>query len=98
VFIPEHQFASKPSAAIRQAFSNVCPELEVPNKTAIRWLLTTFLYAGSVCRDKRSSRDEAAEITAVPVSSSASTAVTGHSCGTSVRFVILCTKVFVRSS
>jgi hypothetical protein len=33
VFILEHYFASKLSAAVREAFSNAYPDKEVPNKT-----------------------------------------------------------------
>jgi hypothetical protein len=42
VFILEHYFASKSFAAVREAFSNAYPEKEVPNKTTIRPLVTTF--------------------------------------------------------
>jgi hypothetical protein len=33
VFILEHYFALKPSAAVREAFTNVYPDKEAPNKT-----------------------------------------------------------------
>jgi hypothetical protein len=42
VFILEHYFASKSSAAVREAFGNAHPDKEVPNKTAIHRLVTTF--------------------------------------------------------
>jgi hypothetical protein len=50
VFILEHYFASKSFAAVREAFSNVYPDKEVPNKTAIHRLVTTFRDTGSICK------------------------------------------------
>jgi hypothetical protein len=35
VFILEQYFASKSSAAVREAFSNAYPDKEVPNETTI---------------------------------------------------------------
>jgi hypothetical protein len=35
VFILEHHFASESAAALREAFSNAHPDLEVSNKTPI---------------------------------------------------------------
>jgi hypothetical protein len=49
VFIPEHYFASKSFAAIREAFSNAYPDKEVPNKTTIHRLVTKFRDTKSVC-------------------------------------------------
>jgi hypothetical protein len=48
VFIPEHYFASKSFAAIREAFSNVYPDKEVPNNTIHR-MVTKYRDTGSVC-------------------------------------------------
>jgi hypothetical protein len=53
VFIVEHYCASKSHAAFSEAFSNVYPDKEVPNKTSIHRLLTTFLDTGSVCVSSR---------------------------------------------
>jgi hypothetical protein len=47
VFILEHYFASKSFAAVPEAFSNVYPDKEVPNKTTIHKLVT-FRGTGSV--------------------------------------------------
>jgi hypothetical protein len=49
VFILEHYFALKSFAAVREAFSNVYPDNEVPNKKIIHRLVTKFLYTGNVC-------------------------------------------------
>jgi hypothetical protein len=49
VFILEHYFASKSFAAVREAFSNAYPDKEVPNKTTIHRLVTTFRDTESVC-------------------------------------------------
>jgi hypothetical protein len=46
VFILEHYFTSKSSAAVREKFGNA--DKEVPNKT-IQRLVTTFRGTGSVC-------------------------------------------------
>jgi hypothetical protein len=48
-FILEHYFASKSFAAIREAFTNAYPDKEVPNKTTVHRLVTTFWNTGSVC-------------------------------------------------
>jgi hypothetical protein len=79
VFILEHHFASKSFAAVREAFSNAYPDKEVPNKTTIRRLVTSFRDTGNVC-DKCSSSDKMAEIMTVPISSRASAATAGYSC------------------
>jgi hypothetical protein len=44
VFILEHYFASKSSAAVREAFRNA-----YPHKKIVYWLAKKFNYAGSVC-------------------------------------------------
>jgi hypothetical protein len=49
VFIPEHYFASKSFAAVREAFSSAYPDKKVPNKTTIHRLVTKFWNTGSVC-------------------------------------------------
>jgi hypothetical protein len=51
VFILEHCFASNSFYAIREAFSNVYPDKEVPSKTAHR-LVTTFRDTGSFLRQE----------------------------------------------
>jgi hypothetical protein len=51
VFILEHYFASKSSAAVREAFSNAYPDKEVPNEPVHR-LVTKFRDTGSVCDRK----------------------------------------------
>jgi hypothetical protein len=48
VFILEHYFASKSFAAVREVFSNVYSDKEVPNKTIHR-LVTKFRGAESIC-------------------------------------------------
>jgi hypothetical protein len=48
VFILEHCFASKSSAAVHEAFINVHPDEEVPNKT-VHQLVTEYQDIGSVC-------------------------------------------------
>jgi hypothetical protein len=47
VYILEHYVASKLFAAVPEAFTNACPDKEVPDKT-IHQLLTQFRGAGSV--------------------------------------------------
>jgi hypothetical protein len=83
VFILEHYFASKSFAVVREAFSNVYSDNEVPNKTTIHQLVTKFLDTGSVC-GKFSWSDKTAEITAVPISSSASAGTTEYGCKNSM--------------
>jgi hypothetical protein len=82
VFILEHYFASKSFAAVREAFSNAYPDKEVPNKTTIHRLVTKFRDTVFAC-DKCSSSDKA-EITALPISSSASAATMGYGCKNSI--------------
>jgi hypothetical protein len=88
VFILGHHFASKSFAADSEAFSIVYPDKKAPNRTTIHRLVTKFRDTGSVC-DKCSSSDKAAEITAVPISSSASAATTGHGCKNSILPLVL---------
>jgi hypothetical protein len=82
VFILENYFTSKLFAAVREAFSDVYPDKEVPNKTKIHRLVTKFRDTGSIC-DKCSLSNKAAEITAVLISSSALAATTGYGCNNS---------------
>jgi hypothetical protein len=50
MFILKHNFASLISfSAVRESFSNVYPESEVPNKTTATQLVTKFPDAASVC-------------------------------------------------
>jgi hypothetical protein len=49
VSILEHYFASKSFEAVREAFSNVYNDEEVPNKITIHRLVITFLDTGSDC-------------------------------------------------
>jgi hypothetical protein len=79
VFIPENYFVSKSFAAVCESFWNAYPDQEVSNMVIIHRLVTTFWDIGSVC-DKCSSRYKIAEVTAVPISSSASAATMGYSC------------------
>jgi hypothetical protein len=43
IYILERYFASKSIAALREAFSNMCPEKNSPNKTEILRLVTKFM-------------------------------------------------------
>jgi hypothetical protein len=52
VFILEHYFAPKSSAALREAFSNAYPDKEVLNKTTKHRLVTQFRDVGNVCFQK----------------------------------------------
>jgi hypothetical protein len=83
VFILEHYFTSKSFAAVREAFSNVYPDKKVPNKTVTHMVTYFRMQEVFVC-DKCSSSDRTAEITAVPISSSASAATTGYGCKNSI--------------
>jgi hypothetical protein len=80
----EHFFASKSFADVRKAFVNAYPDKEVPKKTTIYRLVTKFRTEKVFVCDKCSSSDKTAEITAVPISSSASAATTGYGCKDSV--------------
>jgi hypothetical protein len=62
VFILEHWFTSKLFSAVLEAFSNVYPDKEVPNKTTIHRLVTTFRETGSVCVSSRSWWTSAAKL------------------------------------
>jgi flagellar biosynthesis protein FliR len=44
VFILDHNFASKLFAAVYEAFSNLCADKEVPNKTTVHQMVTTFQW------------------------------------------------------
>jgi hypothetical protein len=77
VSIIKHYLTSKSFAAVREVLSNAFLEKEEPNKITIHLLETKVLATGSVC-DKSSSRDERAEVSAVPIPSSASTATMGY--------------------
>jgi hypothetical protein len=48
VFILEHYFASKSFAAVCEAFSNAYSDKEVPNKTTLHRLVTTFRDTGNM--------------------------------------------------
>jgi hypothetical protein len=56
VFILEHYFASKSFTAVRKAFSNVCSDKEIPNKTTVHRLVTKCRDTGSVCDRKHVQR------------------------------------------
>jgi hypothetical protein len=77
VFILEHYLASKSRAAVHESFSN---DKEIQNKTTMHRLATKFWDTGMFVCDKCSSSDKTAEVTAVPISSSASAATTGYGC------------------
>jgi hypothetical protein len=81
VFVLEYHFASKSSVAVREEFSNACADEEVPNNTTLRGLVIKFRDTDVFVCDKMSCR---AEITTVPLSSSASAATTGHGHNNSV--------------
>jgi hypothetical protein len=80
VLILEHYFSSKSSAALRAAFSNVYRDKDVQNKTTIHRLIVKCRHTKGFISYKRSSSDTEAEITAVPIASSAPAATTGHGC------------------
>jgi hypothetical protein len=90
VFILEHCFASKSFAAVREAFSNVCPDMEVANKTINNTLTGGKISGHRKCLSVMSSlSDKTAEMTVVPVSSSASAAATGYGCRNSILPLVL---------
>jgi hypothetical protein len=76
--INEHHLTQKSFDAVSEAFSNVYPDKKVLNKTTIHWLVTTFSDTGSVCLWQVLTEWQTAEITAVPISSSTSTATMGY--------------------
>jgi hypothetical protein len=84
VFILEHYFSSKSFAAVREAFSNVCPDKEVQNEATIHRLVRTFRDKEEFVCDSCSSSDKTAAIMAVPISSSASAATMEYCCKNSV--------------
>jgi hypothetical protein len=49
VFILEHYFTLKSFAAVCEAFISAYPDKEVPNKTTVHRLVTTFRDIGRVC-------------------------------------------------
>jgi hypothetical protein len=49
VFILEHYFTSKLSAAVAEAFSDAYPDKEVPNEATMHGLVTIFREKGTVC-------------------------------------------------
>jgi hypothetical protein len=49
LFFLERYFEMKSSTAVCEEFSNERPDMDVPNKTTVHWLVTTFLYTRSVC-------------------------------------------------
>jgi hypothetical protein len=70
----------KSSAAVRDAFSNAYPDKEVPNKTTIHQVVPTFQDTEVFVCDKCALDDKTAEITAIPISSSASATTMGYGC------------------
>jgi hypothetical protein len=83
VFVLEHYFVLKSFVAVREAFSNAYPDKEVPNETTIHRLVTK-LRDTVFAFDKCSWSDKTAEITAVPIPSSASAATAGYGCKNSI--------------
>jgi hypothetical protein len=85
VFIIEHYFASKSSAAVPEAFSNAYSVNEVQNKTKKFHRLIKFRDTESFCLwQVLIERKRRGEITAVPISSSASAATMGYGCKNSI--------------
>jgi hypothetical protein len=77
VIILEYYFTPKSLADFREAYSSAYPDKEVPNKTTIHRLATTFW---DICLWSK----KTAEITAVPIQSSASAATVGYGCKNSI--------------
>jgi hypothetical protein len=82
VFTLQHYLESKSFADVCETFSNAYRDNETPNTRTVQRLLTTCREA-FVC-DTCSTSDRTAEITAVPISNSAS-AANGRGCKNSVR-------------
>jgi hypothetical protein len=80
VFILEHYDASKSFAAVQEAFSNVYPNKEVPNKTTVHRLVTRFRNKEEFVRDKFSWSHKTAAVTAVLILTRASGATTICGC------------------
>jgi hypothetical protein len=80
VFILEHYFSSKSFAAVREAFSNARKFRRRQQYTD----LIKFRDIGSFVSGKCLSSDKTDEMTAAPISSSASAAITGYGCYVSV--------------
>jgi hypothetical protein len=93
VFILKHYFASKSSAAVRQAFIIAYPDREVPNKT-IHWLVTQFRHTGSVC--VTSAHRAMKHLNFRPYRFQAVYQL--QQFNTAIGFVVLCVKKFVCSS
>jgi hypothetical protein len=82
-------------ASVRKAFSNAYPDREVQNKTTIHRLVSKFGTQEVFARDRCSSSDRTAEITAVQLQT------TGYGFKNSVLPVVssfFCVKVFMCSS
>jgi hypothetical protein len=84
MFVIEYYFASKSFATVREAFNNASPNKEVPNKTTVHRLLTTFWTHKVFVCDKCSSSDRTTEITDVQIPSSVSNASVGYDCKNSI--------------
>jgi hypothetical protein len=97
MFILEHYLASKLIVQFVKHF----PEKEVLDNTmVVGWCQNLGTQEVSVC-DKCSSSDKSAQITAVPISSSASAATTGYGCKNSILPLVswsCCVVVFLRLS
>jgi hypothetical protein len=92
VFSLENYFASK-SFAEAYEYSNAYPYKEIPNTIRVHRLVTNFGTQEVFVCDKCSSNDKAAEITAIPISSSASVVgLYGWENSTAVGFFVLCLK------
>jgi hypothetical protein len=77
VFILEHYFTSKSFIAAREAFGNACPDKEVLNKKLVTNLGTQEVF---VCVTSAHRAKKIIEITAIPISSSASAVTTRYGC------------------
>jgi hypothetical protein len=96
VSVLENYFASTSfDAFVKHLTMRTYADVEVSNKTTTHRLVTQFLDTGNVC-EKCSPSDKTAEITAVPISSSASAVTTGQEFNTATGFFILC--VFMSGS
>jgi hypothetical protein len=76
------------------------PHKEVPNKTTVHRLVTNFGTEEAFISDVCSSSGKTADITFMPMSSSASAATAEYVCknsGLAAGFVVLCLKVFMSS-
>lgn len=57
VFILEHYFVRKPSAAVCEVFSNAYPDQKITNKRITHRLVTELRDTGRVCDRKRPPSD-----------------------------------------